>query len=136
MTSIIVHSGDDYSPYPSNPVSRGRSPAPNTCSVREHVRELSRGRSPSNVDLYSSRESLRTREKSPLARKLEKEGKVKFLTRKVFYLSRTSQSGIGTFKSPSSRRTIKHVGVRSLITKISLIKYKLIIYTLTCNNDA
>jgi len=67
-------SGDDYSPYPSNPVSRGRSPAPNTCSVREHVRELSRGRSPSNVDLYSSRESLRTREKSPLARKLEKEG--------------------------------------------------------------
>ncbi len=71
--------GDDYSPYPSNPVSRGRSPAPNTCSVREHVRELSRGRSPSNVDLYSSRESLRVREKSPLARKLEKEGKVKLI---------------------------------------------------------
>jgi hypothetical protein len=67
-------SGDDFSPYQSTSVSRGRSPAPATGSVRDHVRELSRGRSPSNVEMYSSRDSLRVREKSPLARKLEKEG--------------------------------------------------------------
>ena len=83
-------------------MSRGRSPAPNTCSVREHVRELSRGRSPSNVDLYSSRESLRTREKSPLARKLEKEGKVKCEAIEVFDLL-GKEPEVRSLKPPSSR---------------------------------